>query len=111
MEKGGPSRSYGGDAAGSQAALSTACHPPTSRAKAVKKIQAPTPAAVGSAAARAVHFQLPVSLWMVMRVVEQGQCIREKSITLIAVTQVQKTSLRQIDHKDDRHYDLVGGKP
>ena len=38
---------------------------------------------------RAVHLALPVSLWMVMQVVEQGQCIREKSMVQTAVRQVQ----------------------
>ena len=47
------------------------------------------PVTVGSAAARAVHFKLPVSFLMVRSVVEQGQCIREKSIVLMAVIQVQ----------------------
>ncbi len=44
---------------------------------------------VGSRNARTVHLRLPVSFFMVRRVVEQGQCIREKSMVQIAVTQVQ----------------------
>ena len=54
----------------------------------VNRIQAQMPITVGSAAASPVHFQLPVSFLIVSRVVEQGQCISEKSMTLTAVTQV-----------------------
>ena len=47
------------------------------------------PSKVGRAAARKVHFRLPVSFFMVSRVVEQGQCMREKVMVQMAVTQVQ----------------------
>lgn len=43
---------------------------------------------VGIAAARAVHFRLPVSFFMVKSVVEHGQCISEKTIKQSAVTAV-----------------------
>lgn len=62
---------------------------PKSLAINVNRIQMIIPVTVGSAAARAVHFKLPVSFLMVRSVVEQGQCIREKSIVLMAVIQVQ----------------------
>ena len=52
-----------------------------------KQINIPIPA--GTAKEMAVHFRLFVSFPMVIQVVEQGQCISEKSITLTAVTQVQ----------------------
>ena len=48
-----------------------------------------TPSAVGNTAPRTVQPRLPVSFFMVKRVVEQGQCSREKSITHPAVTAVQ----------------------
>ena len=51
--------------------------------------QSRKPVSVGIKNETAAHFRLPVSLRMVIRVVEQGQCISEKSITLTAVTQVQ----------------------
>ena len=41
-----------------------------------------------------IHLTLPVSFRMVRSVVEQGQCMREKSMTLIAVTQVQPLATR-----------------
>ena len=44
---------------------------------------------VGKAIENSAHLMLPVSFFIVIQVVEQGQCIREKSITQIAVTQVQ----------------------
>ena len=53
------------------------------------RMQAHMPIAVGRAAASPVHFQLPVSFLMVSGVVEQGQCMSENSMTLMAVTQVQ----------------------
>ena len=45
----------------------------TSRASDVNTIQTVIPTAVGIAAAIPVHFQLPVSFFMVRSVVEQGQ--------------------------------------
>ena len=50
--------------------------------------------AVGNAAARRVHFMLPVSFFMVIRVVEQGQCISEKRMKHIAVADVQPFAMR-----------------
>ena len=55
-------------------------------------MQNSTPTTVGKTAASAVHFQLWVSLRMVSRVVEQGQCIREKSMVEPAVIQVHPWS-------------------
>lgn len=45
--------------------------------------------AVGNKNASAVHFRLPVSFLIVISVVEQGQCISENSMVLMAVTHVQ----------------------
>ena len=61
----------------------------------VNRIQAQMPITVGSAAASPVHFQLPVSFLIVSRVVEQGQCISENSIMLMAVIQVQPWSTKR----------------
>lgn len=47
------------------------------------------PQTVGTANETRVHFQDFVSFLMVRQVVEQGQCMMEKSMTEIAVTQVQ----------------------
>ena len=55
----------------------------------LKSMQITIPNTVGSAAANAVHFKLPVSFFMVISVVEHGQCIRQKIIKHIAVTHVQ----------------------
>ena len=52
------------------------------------------PITVGTRKETAVHFQLCVSLRMVRQVVEQGQCISEKSIVHTAVSQVQPWSTR-----------------
>lgn len=60
----------------------------------VMRKQAPNPQIVGMENAAAVHFKLPVSLRMVSRVVEQGQCIREKTAVQRAVVQVQPFALR-----------------
>ena len=76
----------------------------------------------------AVHFRLPDSLRMVRRVVQWGQCIREKSMVLTAVIQVQplftskslscarlsnsrRLPLGHVGHDDDGNYDLIGRKP
>ena len=61
---------------------------PVMRATNVTSMQAAIPVSVGIRKAAAVHFQLPVSLWMVRQVVEQGQCSREKSIVHTAVSHV-----------------------
>ena len=58
-------------------------------ATAVKQIHIIIPITVGNRAERTVHFILPVSFFIVCRVVEQGQCITVKIMTLTAVTQVQ----------------------
>ena len=47
---------------------------------------------MGMSKEAAVHLRLWVSFLMVMRVVEQGQCIREKSMVHTAVSQVQPFS-------------------
>ncbi|CAI3548578.1 hypothetical protein CNEO3_1020012 [Clostridium neonatale] len=47
------------------------------------------PHAVGTKNETAVHFKLWVSFFIVRHVVLHGQCIREKSITFTAVSQVQ----------------------
>ena len=47
------------------------------------------PKAVGRRKARRVHLRLSVSLWMVMRVVAQGQWRRVKRIVQAAVVAVQ----------------------
>ena len=52
------------------------------------------PITVGKRAATAVHFQLPVSFRIVMSVVEQGQCIRQKSMVLTAVIQVHPFAIK-----------------
>ena len=85
------------------------------------------PVTVGSAAARAVHFKLPVSFLMVRSVVEQGQCIREKEHCadgcnpgpavaykklshLRKAIQLQDASLCRICHNDDGNHNLIGRK-
>ena len=52
-------------------------------------MQAIIPIAVGKAAARKAYFRLPVSFFIVISVVEQGQCISENKITHSAVARVQ----------------------
>ena len=52
-------------------------------------MQAIIPKNVGIKNASAVHFRLPDSFFIVIRVVEQGKCIKQKSITFIAVKMVQ----------------------
>lgn len=47
------------------------------------------PQIVGIANAKRVHFQLPVSFFILIKVVEQGKCINENSIIFIAVRIVQ----------------------
>lgn len=47
------------------------------------------PNAVGIAIAKSVHFILPVSFFIVRRVVAHGQCIIENSIMFTAVIHVQ----------------------
>lgn len=53
------------------------------------------PAAVGIRAESSVHLRLPVSFFTVRRVVEQGQCIREKRRKEIAVISVQPFAVRR----------------
>lgn len=52
------------------------------------------PVIVGTAKEMAVHLILCVSFFIVRQVVEQGQCINEKSITQTAVSQVQPLSIK-----------------
>ena len=51
-------------------------------------IQIRIPVNVGITAAKTVHFKLPVSFFIVSRVVEHGQCISEKIMVLSAVIKV-----------------------
>ena len=62
---------------------------PSNRAVCAMIKQQVSPAAVGRINAAAVHFQLCVSFFMVSKAVAQGKCMRENSITQIAVTDVQ----------------------
>lgn len=50
------------------------------------------PTSVGINIAKNVHFQLPVSFFIVRHVVEHGQCINENIIVHNAVTYVQPFS-------------------
>ena len=59
-------------------------------------IQSAAPHTVGIITERSVHFILPVSFFIVIRVVEQGQCISEKSITFTAVTGVQPLATNKL---------------
>lgn len=47
---------------------------------------------VGINIAKRVHLRLPVSFLIVRQVVEQGQCIKEKKIVQMAVSDVQPLS-------------------
>ena len=57
-------------------------------------MQAPIPRRVGRAAETAVHFQEPVSFFMVKRVVEQGQWNRQNRTMETAVCQVHPLAAR-----------------
>lgn len=59
------------------------------RATAVKAKHSTIPQTVGTRKDITVHLRLPDSFRIVRRVVVQGQCIREKSMVLTAVIQVQ----------------------
>ena len=59
------------------------------RATVAKAKHSTIPQTVGTRKDIIVHLRLPDSLRMVRRVVVQGQCIREKSMVLTAVIQVQ----------------------
>lgn len=61
---------------------------PRSRAKLATIKHTRIPVTVGTRKEIRVHFQLWVSFFMVRQVVLQGQCIREKSMTHMAVSQV-----------------------
>ena len=52
------------------------------------------PQMVGTRQAAAVHFQLPVSFFMVQSVVEQGQCIRENNMVQRAVVAVHPWAVK-----------------
>lgn len=60
-----------------------------------KNMHSAAPIAVGITKASAAHLRLPVSFFIVIRVVEQGQWKREKLITHRAVTQLQPFSARR----------------
>ena len=64
------------------------------RAAPAKSAHSTNPHRVGIKKEAKTHFQPPVSRWMVRRVVEQGQCISEKSMVQTAVTQVQPLATR-----------------
>ena len=49
---------------------------------------------VGIMKPKKVHFLLPVSLYILIKVVAQGQCRRAKNIILKAVSQVQPLASR-----------------
>lgn len=55
----------------------------------VIRMQRNIPMIVGSIKANNVHFKLPVSFFMVISVVEHGQCISVKIIIFTAVNQFQ----------------------
>ena len=65
-----------------------------------------TPAAVGSRNASAVHLRLPVSFFIVSRVVEHGQCISVKIIKQTAVR-----TLQPFDKKRARVSDKLPAPP
>lgn len=67
----------------------------------VNKKHMTNPVTVGTSQDIAVHFMLCVSFRMVRQVVEQGQCIRENSMVLTAVIQVQPLATRR-SFKTDR---------
>ena len=64
------------------------------------------PAAVGRAAASAVHLRLPVSFFIVRSVVAHGQCIMEKNITLSAVSAVQPFAMKSSYSSDRLSYSI-----
>ena len=66
----------------------------------VVKKQIIIPQIVGIANAKTVHFKLPVSFFMLIKVVLQGKCIRLNSITFIAVSKVQPFDISILDILD-----------
>ena len=52
------------------------------------------PQKLGRTAARRVHLKLPVSFFIVIRVVAHGQCIREKIMVHTAVEMVQPFAVK-----------------
>ena len=66
---------------------------PSRRAAEATRKQTAMPMPVGMAMESRVHLALFVSLPMVRQVVEQGQCIREKSMVHTAVSPVSYTHL------------------
>ena len=81
------------------------------------------PVTAGTKKDTIAHFQLLASFFIVKSVVEQGQCINENNITLIAVIHVQpfstnklfnhfnQTTTSEVCHNHDRNYYFVSGKP
>ena len=75
------------------------------------------PVTAGTKKDTIAHFQLLASFFIVKSVVEQGQCINENNITLIAVIHVQPFStnklfnITKLCHNHDRNYYFVSGKP
>ena len=63
--------------------------------------QISNPIIVGIKKDNAVHFQLPVSFFIVQHVVPHGKCISENSIVHIAVTQVQPLATSKL-YKSER---------
>lgn len=62
--------------------------------KAFIATQAKKPNKVGRRKETSVHLKLWLSFFMVISVVEQGQCIRENTTAHIAVTDVQPQEAR-----------------
>ena len=56
---------------------------------------------MGRRIATAVHFQLPVSFFMVRQVVEQGQWNRQKTIMHSAVFQVHPWAVRRLSSAEE----------
>lgn len=54
------------------------------------------PHKVGKAKLKKVHFQLPVSFFIVNKVVAQGKCKMVNNITFIAVNMFQPCSMRML---------------
>ena len=51
---------------------------------------------MGKIAAKAVHFKLPVSFFIVIKVVEHGQCISENITIQMAVVMFQPLSVKSV---------------
>ena len=77
--------------------LSKSLYPnPKNRQKLATKKQTKKPKTVGVTMERNVHLKLAHSFFIVRQVVEQGQCIKQKSDVQRAVSQVQPLSANNI---------------